>query len=43
MSFLYQEGGPENWGDRYLFLDQKRGSKDFFKLKRGDHLYFLKK
>ena len=30
-------------GIRYFFLDQKGGSKDFFKLKRGDHLYFLKK
>ena len=29
-------------GIRYFFLDQKGGSKDFFKLKRGDHLYFLK-
>ena len=30
-------------GIRYFFLDQKGGSKDFFKLKRGDHLYFSKK
>ena len=30
-------------GIRYFFLDQKEGSKDFLKLKRGDHLYFLKK
>ena len=30
-------------GIRYFFLDQKGGSKDFFKLKRGDHLYVLKK
>ena len=29
-------------GIRYFFLDQKGGSKDFFK-KKGDHLYFLKK
>ena len=30
---FYQEGGaPENWGGiRYFFLDQKGGSKDFFK------------
>ena len=41
---FYQEGGaPENWGDQVFFLDQKGGSKDYFKLKRGDHLYFLKK
>ena len=43
---LYREGGggaPENWGIRYFFLDQKGGSKDFFKLKRENHLYFLKK
>ena len=38
---FYQEGeAPENWGwDQVLCLR----SKDFFKLKRGDHLYFLKK
>ena len=29
-------------GDQLLFLDQKVGSKDFLKSKRGDHLYFLK-
>ena len=42
---FYQEGGgaPENWGDQVLCLRSKGGSKDFFKLKRGDHLYFLKK
>ena len=39
---FYWEGAPENWGIRYFFLDQKGGSKDFFKLKRGDHLYFFK-
>ena len=40
--FLPGEGVPENWGIRYFFVDQKGGSKDFFKLKRRDHLYFLK-
>ena len=45
MSFFTGRGAPENWGEgtRYFFLDQKGGSKDFIKLKRGDHLYFLKK
>ena len=45
VSFFTGRGAPENWvgGIRYFFLDQKGGSKDFFKLKRGDHLYFLKK
>ena len=43
VSFFTGRGAPENWGDQVLFSDQKGGSKDFFKLKRGDHLYFLKK
>ena len=30
-------------GIRYFFVDQKGDQKIFFKLKRGDHLYFLKK
>ena len=30
-------------GDQILFLDKKGGSKDFFRLKRGDDLYFFKK
>ena len=30
-------------GIRYFFLDQKGGSKDFFKLKRGITYIFLKK
>ena len=30
-------------GDQVLFLRSKGGIKRFFKLKRGDHLYFLKK
>ena len=38
MSFLTGRGAPENWGDQVLFLR----SKDFFKLKREDHLYFFK-
>ena len=29
-------------GIRYFFLHQKGRSKDFFKLKRGDHLHFFK-
>ena len=41
--FSREGRAPENWGIRYFFSDQKGGSKDFFKLKRGDHLYFLKK
>ena len=41
--FLPGGGAPENWGDQVLCRDQKGGSKDFFNLKRGDHLYFLNK
>ena len=41
---FYQEGGLlKIGGDKVLCLRSKGGSKDFFKLKRGDHLYFLKK
>ena len=40
--FLPGGGAPENWGDQVLCLRSKGGSKDFFKLKRGDHLYFFK-
>ena len=48
--FFYLEGGgaPENWGIIYFFLEQKGGSKDFFKSKRGESLilketkYFVK-
>ena len=43
VSFFTGGRAPENWGDQVLFLRSKGGSKDFFKLKRGDHLYFLKK
>ena len=35
VSIFTGRGAPENWGDRYFFLDQKGGSKDIFKLKRG--------
>ena len=35
VSFFTGRGAPENWGDQVFFLDQKGGSKDFFKLKRG--------
>ena len=39
---FYREGGSRKlWGIRYFFLDQK-GDQRFFKLKRGDHLYFVK-
>ena len=42
--FLPGGGGSSKMGGiRYFVKDQKGGSKDFFKLKRGDHLYFLKK
>ena len=40
--FLPGGGAPENWGDQVLFLRSKGGPKDFFKLKRGDHLHSLK-
>ena len=44
VSFFTRRGGaPENWGDQVLCLRSKGGSKDFFTLKRGDHLHFLKK
>ena len=41
---FYQEGGLlKIGGDQVLCLRSKGGIKRFFKLKRGDHLYFLKK
>ena len=43
VSFFTGRGLLKIGGIRYFFLDQKGGSKDFFKLIRGDHLYFLKK
>ena len=44
VSFFTGRGAPENWGGiRYCFLDQKGGSKDFFKLKRGITFIFKKK
>ena len=42
VSFFTGSWAPENWGDQVLFLGLKGGSKDFFKLKRGDDLYILK-
>ena len=35
VSFFYREGGSRKLGDQVLFLDQKGGSKDLYKLKRG--------
>ena len=32
---FYREGSSQKMGDQVLFLRSKRGSKDFFKLKRG--------
>ena len=40
VSFFTWRGLLKIGGIRYFFLDQKEGSKDFFKLKRRDHLYF---
>ena len=37
------EGALENWGNQVLCLRSKEGIKRFFQIKRGDHLYFLKK
>ena len=42
VSFFTGRGAPENWGIRYFFLDQK-GDQKIFQIKKGDHLYFLKK
>ena len=36
-------GANENWGHRVLFLRSKGGIKRFFQIKKGNHLYFLKK
>ena len=33
---------PENWGESGTFLNQK-GDQKIFQIKKGDHLYFLKK
>ena len=41
--FLPGGGAPENWGDQILCLRSKGGIKRFFQIKKGDHLYFLKK
>ena len=42
VSFFTRRGAPENGGSGTL-SKIKGGSKDFFKLKKGDHLYLLKK
>ena len=42
VSFLPGGGAPENWGGSVTLSKIKRGIKRFFKLKRRDHLYFLK-
>ena len=42
VSFFTGRGAPENRGIRHFFLDQK-GIKRFFEIRKGDHLYFLKK
>ena len=36
-------GAPENWGDQVPIFRSKGGIKRFFQIKKGDHLYFLKK
>ena len=43
VSFFTGRGAPENWGDQVLFLRSKGGIKRFFQIKKGNHLYFLKK
>ena len=43
VSLFTGRGNPENWGHQVLFPRSKGGSKNFFKLKRRDHLYFSKK
>ena len=40
--FLPGGGLPKIGGHQVLFLRSKGGSKDFLKLKRGDHLHFCK-
>ena len=41
VSFFTGRGAPKIGGSG-TFSYIKRGSEDFFKLKRGNHLYFLK-
>ena len=41
--FLPGGGAPENWGGSGTLSKIKRGIKGFFQIKKGDHLYFLKK
>ena len=43
VSFFTRRGVPENWGDQVLCLRSKGEIKRFFQIKKGDHLYFLKK
>ena len=44
VSFFTRRGGaPKNWGGSGTLSKIKRGIKRFFQIKRGDHLYFLKK
>ena len=43
VSFFTGREAPENWGDQVFFLGSKGGIKRFFQIKKGDHLYFLKK
>ena len=43
VSFFTGRGAPENWGgDQVLFLRSKGGSKDLFRLKRGESFIFFK-
>ena len=44
VSFFTRRGAPENWGGGSGTLSKiKRGDQKIFQIKRGDHLYFLKK
>ena len=45
VSFFTRRGGGllKIGGDQVLCLRSKGGIKRFFQIKRGDHLYFLKK
>ena len=42
VSFFTGKGGLLKIGGSNTFLRSKGGSKDFFTLKKGDHLHFLK-
>ena len=41
--FLTGGGASENWGDQVLCLRSKGAIKRYFQIKKGGHLYFLKK